>query len=138
MRAGATTRFSTGDNPQSLDGYANVQDASLKLRVPNLNYANYPSFRFDDGVALAVVGSYQKNAFGLYDMRGKVWEWCSDWHGDYPSNPLTDPQGPDSGSFRVLRGGSWVGGPNLVRCALRNSITPEYRVSNYGFRLVLE
>ncbi|MFN6311100.1 MAG: formylglycine-generating enzyme family protein, partial [Planctomyces sp.] len=72
MRAGATTRFATGDNPQSLDGYANVQDASLKLRVPNLNYANYPSFRFDDGVALAVVGSYQKNAFGLYDMRGNV------------------------------------------------------------------
>ncbi|MFN7681865.1 MAG: formylglycine-generating enzyme family protein [Planctomyces sp.] len=71
-------------------------------------------------------------------MHGKVWEWCSDWHGDYPSSPLTDPQGPDSGSFRVLRGGSWVGGPNLVRCALRNSITPECRVSNYGFRLVLE
>ncbi|MFN6311098.1 MAG: formylglycine-generating enzyme family protein [Planctomyces sp.] len=71
-------------------------------------------------------------------MHGKVWEWCSDWHGDYPSSPLTDPQGPDSGSFRVLRGGSWVGGPNLVRWALRNSITPEYRVFNYGFRLVLE
>jgi len=75
MRAGATTRFATGDHPQSLDGHANVQDASLELRVPNLDYAKDPSFRFDDGVAFtAIVGSYPKNAFGLSDMHGNVFE----------------------------------------------------------------
>ncbi|MFN5976444.1 MAG: SUMF1/EgtB/PvdO family nonheme iron enzyme [Planctomyces sp.] len=55
-----------------------------------------------------------------------------------PVQPAHGSSRASSGSFRVLLGGSWVGGPNLVRCALRNSITPEYRVFNYGFRLVLE
>jgi|GEM_PF-2754511 sulfatase modifying factor 1 len=140
MRAGATTRFATGDNPQSLDGYANVQDASLKLRVPNLNYANYPSFRFDDGVALAVLGSYQKNAFGLYDMRGNVWEWCRDGYDAkyYAAAPDQDPPGPSSGSFRVLRGGSWFREPISVRCASRFFNAPGECLGSFGFRLVWE
>jgi len=142
MRAGATTRFATGDNPQSLDGHANVLDASFERRVPNLkNYAKYPSFRFDDGVAFtAVVGRYPKNAFGLSDMHGNVFEWCRDWYDAkyYAAAPDQDPPGPSSGSFRVLRGGSWYGAPSLVRCADRNYGTPEDRGSCGGFRLVLE
>jgi len=78
------------------------------------------------------------NPFGLYDMHGNVYEWCSDWIGDYPSTPLTDPRGPDAGSFRVLRGGSWGDAPRGVRCAFRSGGTPEYRDGNLGFRLVLE
>ncbi|HBC64170.1 MAG TPA: DNA recombination protein RecF, partial [Planctomycetaceae bacterium] len=141
MRAGATTRFATGDNSQSLDGHANVQDASLERRVPNLDYANYPSFSFDDGVAFtAVVGSYPKNAFGLYDMHGNVFEWCRDWYDAkyYAAAPDQDPPGPSSGSFRVLRGGSWDDVPSDVRCASRYYSTPEGRVYSRGFRLVLE
>ncbi|MFM7867616.1 MAG: formylglycine-generating enzyme family protein, partial [Planctomycetaceae bacterium] len=57
---------------------------------------------------------------------------------DYPSTPLTDPRGPDAGSFRVLRGGSWFNGPYFVRCALRINGTPEGRSFSLGFRLVLE
>ena len=141
MRAGATTRFAIGDSPQSLDGHANVQDASLERRVPNLDYAKDPSFRFDDGVAFtAVVGSYPKNAFGLYDMHGNVFEWCRDWYDAkyYATAPDQDPPGPSSGSFRVLRGGSWYLAPFNVRCASRNNSTPENRGNSLGFRLVLE
>ena len=146
MRAGATTRFATGDHPQSLDGHANVRDASLERRVPNLDYAKYPSFRFDDGVAFtAVVGSYPKNAFELNDMHGNVFEWCRDLYDSkyYDAAPDQDPPGPSSESFRyesfrVNRGGSWRGDPNHVRCASRFSNTPGFRYADLGFRLVLE
>ena len=141
LRAGARTRFATGDSPQSLDGTANVQDASFERKFPNVDYAKFPSFNFDDGVAFtAVVGSYPKNAFGLYDMHGNVWEWCRDWYdvGYYASAPDQDPQGPSSGSSRVVRGGSWDYGPNFVRSASRYSSTPGRRSNFLGFRLVLE
>jgi formylglycine-generating enzyme required for sulfatase activity len=76
------------------------------------------------------------NAWGLYDMIGNVWEWCSDWYGAYPIGSVTDPIGPSSGTDRVDRGGGWGSGAERVRSAYRDGDDPGARMT-LGFRPVL-
>jgi uncharacterized protein (TIGR02996 family) len=85
------------------------------------------------------VGSYPPNLFGLYDMHGNVWEWCSDWYDDryYTRTPESDPAGPRRGERRVLRGGGWSSSPNLCRSALRGHNTVDARHDYNGFRVAL-
>jgi formylglycine-generating enzyme required for sulfatase activity len=81
------------------------------------------------------VGSFPANAWGLHDMHGNLFQWCEDWHGDYPQKDVVDPQGPETGEKRVLRGGSWNDEPQHCRSAFRNWFVPGHRHYRYGFRL---
>ncbi|MDM8515784.1 SUMF1/EgtB/PvdO family nonheme iron enzyme [Desulfobacterales bacterium HSG16] len=83
------------------------------------------------------VGLKEPNAWGLYDMIGNVWEWCSDWYGDYPISAVIDPQGLSEGQARGVRGGGWRGTAAYCRSANRINYSPGGRSSNLGFRLVL-
>jgi formylglycine-generating enzyme required for sulfatase activity len=80
------------------------------------------------------VAQKQANAFGLYDTLGNVWEWVEDWYGPYAAGRRSDPQGPSSGKFRVLRGGSWYNSPAVTRASSRLMYAPEGHFNIYGFR----
>jgi uncharacterized protein (TIGR02996 family) len=94
--------------------------------------------KWDGSGGVTPVGQFSPNSWGLYDMHGNVWEWCSDWLGDYPAGAVTDPIGESSIDQRVIRGGSWRGGPWFCRSAERWSLAPDVEASNNGLRLVLE
>ena len=93
----------------------------------------------NSGDQTQAVATKNPNELGIYDMSGNVWELCKDWYGEdyYKTSPATNPKGPTSGEYRVLRGGGWDGKATICRVAYRNNYPPSARYSNFGFRVVL-
>jgi formylglycine-generating enzyme required for sulfatase activity len=118
-RAGTTARFYWGDDPfeDDIDDYAWYFD--------------------NNGLATNDVGAKLPNAWGLHDMSGNVYEWCHDRYGAYPAGPVTNPEGPAIGVYRVLRGGAWASNPANCRSAYRLYGTPDSQGDQIGFRLLL-
>ena len=77
------------------------------------------------------------NELGIYDMSGNVYEWVNDWYERYSSDSQVDPQGPESGNFKIYRGGSWHDGAANARCHFRYMREPTYRTNYHGFRIAL-
>jgi formylglycine-generating enzyme required for sulfatase activity len=86
------------------------------------------------------VGQGKPNPWGFHDMTGNVWEWCQDWYDEdyYTMGKSRNPDGPRSGRAKVLRGGSWINGPDLFRSANRRATQPGYRHTVIGFRVVAQ
>ena len=122
-RAGSKTRYSWGDEDP-------VCEPGRK------NGARFDDNQKCDDIGPAPVKTYSSNAWGLYDMHGNVWEWCWDWYGGYPSNPLTDPAGAAWSSTRIFRGGSWDYYAGFCRSACRYSDVPGTRDIYIGLRLL--
>lgn len=118
-RAGTTTQFYYGDDP-----------SYNLLRV-------FAWYNGNSGSTTHLVGQKAPNRWGLYDMMGNVFEWCQDWYDSLPVGNVTDPQGPVSGSYRVMRGGSWSSVASNCASANRSSGNPSLRYGYYGFRVVL-
>ncbi len=144
-RAGTQTAIYTGDldilgenNAPALDPiawYGGSSGVGVEL-AEGADSSGWPENQYShERAGTWAVGRKQANSWGLYDMLGNVWEWCRDGMREYPSGTEIDPQGPlDTGTERVIRGGSWSYDARDVRAADRSQDHPGSRRVNLGFR----
>ncbi|MDB4654373.1 formylglycine-generating enzyme family protein [bacterium] len=117
-RGAAETRYCFGDEPSELESFGWFKNNS-------------------DGTTHAV-GLKEPNRWNLYDMHGNVWEWCQDWLGAYPSESPINPLGPEAGTRRIFRGGSWRDDPDNCTSSFRLRLPPTSRYCLLGFRVHLQ
>ncbi len=124
-RAGTQTAFAFGET---------IASEQINFDGQYAYAGGYPGICRDRTVA---VKSLPANAWGLYEMHGNVWEWCSDWYDDYTVQPVINPTGSETGSSRVLRGGAWCNQAWRTRSANRGWYVPVNRDNYIGFRIAI-
>ena len=130
-RAGTTNALNSGRELTSVTDCPNMAEVGRY----GYNRGADNSETCDTAGGTAAVGSYEPNAWGLYDMHGNVAEWCLDWLGDYAGDEM-DPQGPWEGALRVVRGGCWNYGARRCRSGARDNAAPSEVAKTVGLRLV--
>jgi sulfatase modifying factor 1 len=127
-----------GRLPTEAEWEYGARGGSIYARYGNLHDIAW--YAENSGNSTHPVGQKKPNGFGLYDMIGNVWEWTADWYGKdyYQSRVSRDPQGPSSGEFRVIRGGSWGFDSPYVRASIRGRYQPAQWFDFIGLRCAVE